>query len=62
MDKKLTKSPRLNKMLYQMGIYTPYDVINHLPRRYDDLNYTQERGLKDKQRVVLLGKIISLPT
>ena len=62
MDKKLTKSPRLNKLLYQMGIFTPYDVINHLPRRYEDMNYTAERDLKDKQRVVLLGKIISIPT
>ena len=61
MNEKLTKSPRLNKLLYQMGIFSPYDVINHLPRRYEDLNYTAERNLKDKERVVLLGKIISLP-
>ena len=61
MNEKLTKSPRLNKLLYQMEIYTPYDVVNHLPRRYEDLNYTGERELQDKQRVVLLGKVISLP-
>ena len=58
---KLTKSPRLNKYLYDMGIYNFYDVINHLPRRYEDLSYTVEKGLVDKQRVVLLGKVISLP-
>ena len=58
---KLTKSPRLNYLLGQMGIFTPYDVINHLPRRYEDFSYTRDKDLKDKQRVVLLGKIISVP-
>ena len=61
MDKKLTKSPRLNYLLGQMGIFTPYDVVNHLPRRYEDFTYTLEKDIKDKQRLVLLGKVISLP-
>ena len=61
MSEKLTKSPRLNKLLYQMGIFDYYDVINHLPRRYEDFNYTHEKGLVDKERVVLLGKVISIP-
>ena len=58
---KLTKSPRLNYLLGEMGIFNHYDVINHLPRRYDDFTYTVEKDLKDKQRVVLLGKVISVP-
>ena len=58
---KLTKSPRLNYLLGQMGIFTPYQVIEHLPRRYDDLSYTKEKGLEDKERVVILGKLVSLP-
>ena len=58
---KLTKSPRLNFLLGEMGIFTHYDVINHLPRRYDDFTYTNEKEIKDKQRVVLLGKVISVP-
>lgn len=58
---KLTKSPRLNKMLYQMEIYSFYDVINHLPRRYDDYTLTEETNLLDKQRVVLYGQIVSIP-
>ena len=33
---KLTKSSKLNSLLFNMGIYTPYDVINHLPNRYED--------------------------
>ena len=58
---KLTKSPRLNYLLGQMGIFTYYDVINHLPHRYDDYSYTDEANIQDKQRVVLFGKVISIP-
>ena len=58
---RLTKSPRLNYLLGQMGIFTPAQVINHLPRRYDNFAYTQERQLEDKQRIVVLGKVISVP-
>ena len=58
---KLSKSPRINKFLYSMGIFSYYDVINHLPRRYDDYSYTREKNLEDKEKVVLIGKIISLP-
>ena len=58
---KLTKSKRLNYLLGQMGIFTPEDVVNHLPRRYENLNYTEERNLEDKQRVVVLGKLVSVP-
>ena len=58
---KLTKSPRLNFLLGQMGIFTPLDVVNHLPRRYEDFSYSLEKDIKDKQRLVLLGKVISIP-
>ena len=58
---KLTKSPRLNYLLGGMGIFNQYDVINHLPHRYDDYSYTDEKNITDKQRVVLLGKAISVP-
>lgn len=61
MNEKLTKSPRLNHLLYEMGIRNAYDVINYLPRRYEDLSYTIERNLTDKQRVVLLGRPLNLP-
>lgn len=58
---KLTKSPRLNYLLGQMGIFNYYDVVNHLPHRYDDYSYTDETNIQDKQRVVLFGKVISIP-
>ena len=55
----LTKSPRLNKLLSQMGIFSYYDVVNHLPRRYDDYSLTRERDLLDKERVTVYAKIVS---
>lgn len=58
---KLTKSPRLNYLLGGMGIFNYYDVVNHLPHRYDDYSYTDETNIQDKQRVVLFGKVISIP-
>lgn len=58
---KLTNSPRLNQLLYQMEIFDNKDVIYHLPRRYEDLSYTHERDLKDKERVVIIGRLVSLP-
>ena len=62
MDKKLSKSPRLNALLYKMGIFSNYDVINHLPKRYDDYSLTNERNLEDKQRVTVYGKVVSNPS
>ena len=44
-----------------MGIFNYYDVVNHLPHRYDDYSYTDETNIQDKQRVVLFGKVISIP-
>ena len=58
---KLTKSPRLNFLLGEMGIFSPYDVVNHLPRRYEDFSYSNEKDIKDKQRLVLKGQVISIP-
>lgn len=57
--KKLSSSPRLNYLLGSMGIFSNYDVINHLPRRYDDFSLTRERELEDKERVAIYAKIIS---
>ena len=44
-----------------MGIFNAYDVVNHLPRRYENYNLTAEEHLEDKQRVVLYGKLTSFP-
>jgi len=58
---KLTKSPKLNFLLGKMDIFTQYDVINYLPRRYDDFSITEERNLEDKAKVTVLAKVISSP-
>ena len=42
---KLTKSPKFNFLLGQMGIFTNYDVIYHIPKRYDDFSLTREKNL-----------------
>ena len=58
---KLTKSPRLNYLLRQMDIWTFYDVVNHLPRRYENFSLTELKDIKDKERIVIYGQVISFP-
>ena len=57
----LTKSKKNNYLLGTMGIFSQYDVINHIPRRYDDFSLTKEKDLEDKERVVIYGSRASLP-
>lgn len=56
---KLSKSPRINSLLYEMGLYSWLDIINYVPYRYDDLSLTQNFNFADKQKVVLYGVIAS---
>ena len=58
---KFSSSDRINKALYDMGIFSYKQVINHLPRRYDDLTPTHETNLDNKERVVLIGKLVGSP-
>ncbi|NMV82731.1 MAG: hypothetical protein GX816_04185, partial [Erysipelotrichia bacterium] len=58
---KFSKSPRINKALYDMGLYNYEDIIFHLPRKYDNLEPTREYSLEDKERVVLIGKVTRAP-
>ncbi len=58
---KLTKSPRLNALLYKMRIFNSYDVVNHLPKRYDDYSLTHERNLVDKEKVTIFGVVVTTP-
>ena len=44
-----------------MGIFTWKDIILHLPRKYEDLHPTHENELKDKERIVFVGKIVGTP-
>ena len=58
---ELSKSKRINTLLHQMDIWNEYDVIYHLPSRYEDLSYTEERNLLDKQKIVVSGKLSTIP-
>ncbi len=54
----ISKSKAFNEALSSIGIKEPIDVLNHLPRRYDDFTYSVPKLVyEDKERVVLLGKI-----
>ena len=44
-----------------MGIFDYYDVVNHLPKRYEDFSLTHERNLQDKERVTIYGKVVTTP-
>ena len=58
---ELSKSKRLNYLLHKMGIFDYYDVLYHLPKRYDDFSLTHERNLKDKEKVTIFGKVVTSP-
>ncbi|MCD8209876.1 MAG: ATP-dependent DNA helicase RecG [Coprobacillus sp.] len=59
---KLTNSPRLNKTLYDMDIHSYYDVLFHIPRKYEFHNLTDESTpLKDKDKVIVIAKLIAEP-
>jgi len=61
---KLTGSKRLNYLLGEMGIFSPYQVIEHLPRKYDSYlpsSKDQLLHMADKQKIVVVGKAIESP-
>jgi ATP-dependent DNA helicase RecG len=54
----LSKSPEFNLALAQVGITTPLEVLEHLPRRYENFSYTPRQDVyEDKERLVLLGHL-----
>lgn len=58
---KLTSSKRMNYLLGKMGIFSYYDVLYHLPKRYDDFSLTHERHLVDKEKVTIYAKVVTSP-
>ncbi|MGI6713580.1 MAG: ATP-dependent DNA helicase RecG [Bacilli bacterium] len=59
--KPLTKSARIAEGLRQLNIKDNFDVLYHLPRRYDNFTPTRETELNHKERVVLIGKLAGPP-
>jgi ATP-dependent DNA helicase RecG len=54
----LCKSDALNEALALIGIKTPVEVLKHLPRRYENYEYTLRKDVyEDKERIVALGKL-----
>lgn len=59
----ISKSPRIEAALAARGIRTWKDVVLNLPYRYDDFHLTPEDHLpRDKERLVIYGKLIGAPT
>ena len=61
MGEKLSSSKRINYLLGSMGIFSYYDVLKHLPKRYDDFSLTHERHLLDKEKVTVYAKVVTTP-
>lgn len=61
MSEKLTSSKRMNYLLGKMGIFSSYDVLYHLPKRYDDFSLTHERHLVDKEIITIYAKVVTTP-
>ncbi len=58
---KFSLSDRINKAVYDMGIFSYRQLIHYLPRKYDDLTLTVETNLDNKERVVIVGKVVGTP-
>lgn len=56
---KLSSSTRINTLLHSIGIYSYYDVINHLPRTYENLTISPRSAFLDKAKVTVRGVIVS---
>ena len=54
----LSKSKNMNSSLASIGIFSYADVLAHLPRRYENYTYTEDKvSYEDKEHLVLKGKI-----
>ena len=59
--KLLTKSQNIIDSLAKINIYSSEDLLNYLPYRYEDNSYSDESELEDKQKITILGKLVSNP-
>lgn len=55
----LSKSPRVSFLLNHLGLKDALDIIEHLPRRYEDYGLTGlSRYPENGERAVLFGKVV----
>ncbi len=59
--KLLTNSKTLTEQLKKISIERSEELIEYLPYRYESFAYTDEDDVKDKQRIVILGRLVSNP-
>lgn len=56
-----TKSKELLLELDKMGINTSEELVDYLPYKYEFLNYSNENEIQNKDRIIILGKLVSNP-
>lgn len=56
---KLTNNPKTNYLLGELGIFNAYQLINYLPRKYEDFSLSKKEDFLDKARVVINGTVSS---
>ncbi len=60
---KLTTSKRLNRLLYEMDIHSYYDVLFHIPKKYETISVLDDnKQYEDKEKIVLTGHLEDKPT
>lgn len=59
---KFSKSSRINLALYRMGLFSYYDVVLYLPKRYENFALSDELKIADNERLVIYGRLIGSAT
>lgn len=59
--KILTKSETILNGLEKLNIKSSEELLNFLPYKYEDISYSDKSTFEDKEKVVLLGKLVSNP-
>ena len=55
--------PTAARLLAKLGLHTVYDVLRHIPRRYEDrTNFRHVRDLKPGEAAVIRGRVVNVET
>ena len=54
--------PKIEKILNKIGIFTPDDLINYYPYRYEIVARSDLNSLKDEDKIIIDGILESVPT
>ena len=53
----LSKSPRILKALKDLKLKSIFDIVNHIPYKYENNSPTDENNINHKDKIVFIGKI-----